>query len=534
MVPGRVYDAADAAASRRAPARPRGRGGRSPTHGGRRVVRLRDDRRARPARPDPRPERAVEALELGLEMRCSRLARVRRGLSRHRPGHRHRRAARAHRAHPAGAARPRVRDAVQRAGPAAAADAAARRGAVLAREMDELRRNLPQRLPLLLEDRELSRQRDALGKRYGAEEELEVAGLRARAEADGFGLVQIDAGQLSHPEIVPVKDGQPVPLESLRASLSPEEFAAKGARLEALGDELRDLGRASRDRQRRFAADLRELVAAAARSLAEEEIGDIGRHVPDLALGPYLAELRDDIVAAVVELADSGPGRDRAPRPPSGAVPRQRRRRPHRADRCAGRHRAVSGPAEPDRVDRSHPGRSDELPGRRDHDPRWRPAGRRRRVPGGACRRGPRGARRLGRAEAHAGDGPARHRRRRRGAAGHAAAARARPGADRRQGRDGRRAPALRRALARRPRFPRPVRHPRRFLVRHADGSRGPLPLRQRGRRSLRARAPAARRRGCDRPAGGGRRRAGGPPQPGVDELRRHAVAGARGCPRGG
>ena len=180
-------------------------------------------------------------------------------------------------------------------------------GAVLAREMDELRRNLPQRLPLLLEDRELSRQRDALGKRYGAEEELEVAGLRARAEADGFGLVQIDAGQLSHPEIVPVKDGQPVPLESLRASLSPEEFAAKGARLEALGDELRDLGRASRDRQRRFAADLRELVAAAARSLAEEEIGDIGRHVPDLALGPYLAELRDDIVAAVVELADSGP-----------------------------------------------------------------------------------------------------------------------------------------------------------------------------------------------------------------------------------
>ena len=156
---------------------------------------------------------------------------------------------------------------------------------MLAREIDELRRTLPQRLPLLLEDRELSRQRDALGKRYGAEEELEVAGLRARAEADGFGLVQIDAGQLSHPEIVPVKDGQPVPLGSLRASLSPEEFAAKGARLEALGDELRDLGRASRDRQRRFAAELRELVAAAARSLADEEIGDIGRHVPDLALG---------------------------------------------------------------------------------------------------------------------------------------------------------------------------------------------------------------------------------------------------------
>jgi predicted ATP-dependent protease len=180
-------------------------------------------------------------------------------------------------------------------------------GAVLAREVEELRRTLPQRLPLLLEDRELSRQRDALGKRYGAEEEQEFAGLRQRAEAGGFGLVQVDAGPLSHPEIVPVKDGQPVPLEQLRASLPPAEFAAKEAQLEALGDELRELARTSRDRQRRFAADLRELVASAARTLAEEEIADLGRHVPDLAIAPFLAELRDDIVAAVLELADARP-----------------------------------------------------------------------------------------------------------------------------------------------------------------------------------------------------------------------------------
>lgn len=179
-------------------------------------------------------------------------------------------------------------------------------GAVLAREVDEMRRGLQQRLPLLLEDRNLSRQRDALGKRYGAEEEQEVAGLRQRAEAAGFGLVQVDAGQLTHPEIVPLKDGQPVPLEQLRATQTPEEFAATEARLEALGDELRELAHTSRARQRRFAADLRDLVAAAARTLAEEEVGDIGRNVPDLALAPFLAELRDDIVETVVELADSG------------------------------------------------------------------------------------------------------------------------------------------------------------------------------------------------------------------------------------
>ena len=139
--------------------------------------------------------------------------------------------------------------------------------------MDELRRDLAQRLPLLLEDRELARQREALGKRYAAEEELDVAGLRARAEGDGFGLVQVEAGQLVHPEIVPVNDGQPVPLEQLaRVALARGVRGEADAPRGAAATSCASLGRASRDRQRRFAAEVRELVAAAARSLADEEV----------------------------------------------------------------------------------------------------------------------------------------------------------------------------------------------------------------------------------------------------------------------
>ena len=252
-------------------------------------------------------------------------------------------------------------------------------GAVLAREVDELRRNLPQRLPLLLEDRELSRQRDALGKRYGAEEEQEVAGLRAarrgRRLRPGAGRCR---AALAPRDRAASKDGQPVPLGA-----APRIAVAGGVRgqgapaCEALSDELRELGRTSRDRQRRFAAELRELVAAAARTLAEEEIGDIGRHVPDLAIAPYLAELRDDIVAAVRRARRL---RTRGAMERLGRrlerYTRQRGRRPHGADRCAGGDRAVPGPAEPDRLDRSHPGRADELPGRRHHDPRRRAAAR--------------------------------------------------------------------------------------------------------------------------------------------------------------
>ncbi len=172
-------------------------------------------------------------------------------------------------------------------------------GAALAREIDELRRNLAARIPLLLDERELGRRREALGKRYAAEEEAEIGALRTRAEADQFALVQVDVGGSSRPEIVAMKGGQPAPPTVLDD--------AGRAKLEAYNEELRELARSSRERQRRFAGDLRGLVAEAAAVLADEEVGDVRRNVDDEAVTEFLAELRDDIVAAVVDLAESGP-----------------------------------------------------------------------------------------------------------------------------------------------------------------------------------------------------------------------------------
>jgi predicted ATP-dependent protease len=172
-------------------------------------------------------------------------------------------------------------------------------GAVLRRETDELRRNLAARIPLLLDERELGRRREALGKRYAAEEEAEVTALRTRAEGDGFALVQLDIGGMARPEIVAVKDGQPVPPATLDDAVR--------AKLDAYNEELRELARTSRERQRKFAGELRGLVAEAAGVLADEEVGDVRRNVDDESAATFLDEVRDDIVAAVVDLAESGP-----------------------------------------------------------------------------------------------------------------------------------------------------------------------------------------------------------------------------------
>jgi predicted ATP-dependent protease len=180
-------------------------------------------------------------------------------------------------------------------------------GAVLVREMEALQRRLAQRIPLLLDDRELGRRREALGKRYAEQEEKTLSDLRSRLEHDGFGLVQVDLGGYARPDVVPIRNGQPAPLEQLERSLPPEAFQAIRERLSAYHDELNDLMRESRSQQRAFAAELHEMIAEAAGQLADEEVADVRHDVPDDAIADWLADVREDIVAAVVDLAESGP-----------------------------------------------------------------------------------------------------------------------------------------------------------------------------------------------------------------------------------
>ena len=48
-------------------------------------------------------------------------------------------------------------------------------------------------------------------------------------------------------------------------------------------------------------------MSTAAGTLVEEEIADVFSHVPDPSIAPFLEEVRDDAVAAIVELLEAGP-----------------------------------------------------------------------------------------------------------------------------------------------------------------------------------------------------------------------------------
>jgi ATP-dependent Lon protease len=173
--------------------------------------------------------------------------------------------------------------------------------------MDEFRRSLTARIPMLLEDPELDRRREAIRQRYQQREARESESLRASLAADGFALVSIEAGMVVVPDVLPVRDGKPVTMDDLERSMTPEAFArvreARGRHI----DEVRDHFRALRGRQREFVNEQRALVRAAADDLIADELTGASQGIADECLRQFLDDVRRDAVEAIVEIAESGP-----------------------------------------------------------------------------------------------------------------------------------------------------------------------------------------------------------------------------------
>ena len=182
-------------------------------------------------------------------------------------------------------------------------------GRVLARQMDELRNALRARVPRLVEDPELDRRREAIRRRYAREEDERMAALAAELQADGFTLVHVAvAGGLMVPEVAPVRDGRPVPLDELAGELPPERLADMRARLEAHEQRVREHLHEHRRRERSFERELRDMVREAASALVDDELVGAGGDAPPAAVAEFVDDVRRDAVAAVVEVAGPGPG----------------------------------------------------------------------------------------------------------------------------------------------------------------------------------------------------------------------------------
>ena len=181
--------------------------------------------------------------------------------------------------------------------------------------MEGLVRELSANLPAILGNKEFRHRLErAVADLQQREREL-VEGFEKEVKDAGFLLVQVQAGPMTRPEIVPVVGDRPTPLEELHkpiegSPISDDELkriTASHSRLtERLQDVFQDVADLRRKGQQRLEETRRNLVAPT----FADSVNQVRRVVGDPRVEPYLAALREDLTDRMELFASEDDGED--------------------------------------------------------------------------------------------------------------------------------------------------------------------------------------------------------------------------------
>ena len=173
-------------------------------------------------------------------------------------------------------------------------------GTRLKEGMDELIEELSQNLPAILNDRDFrSRIERAVEPLQRKEREIIEAFEKEVSEA-GFVLVQVQAGMVTRPEILPVVNEQPTPLEKINelvesGALTSEEVGrlqeSHGVLTEKFRDIFQEVSEIRRMVQERVEGVRRKLLQPA----FDSAVNRIRKLVKDSRADPYLDEVAEDL-----------------------------------------------------------------------------------------------------------------------------------------------------------------------------------------------------------------------------------------------
>ena len=166
--------------------------------------------------------------------------------------------------------------------------------------MDRLVRELAEHLPEILGSSQLRQRLEQAVEDLQQQERALFERLEAEVQEKGFNLVQIQAGPVTRPEVLPVVDGETVSTEKLPAlveagTISEERAAelreAYGQLSERLQEVFHAAGKLRREGQRRIEAVRRELL----QPTFDEMVASVRDEVADPRANGYLDEVRRDL-----------------------------------------------------------------------------------------------------------------------------------------------------------------------------------------------------------------------------------------------
>ena len=169
------------------------------------------------------------------------------------------------------------------------------------KEMEAFVDHLRQAVPHYMETDQVREQREALIETFNRQQAELIKEFEQRANKEQFTLVQIQLGPYTKPDVLPVINGQPIPLESLNeqvqsGALKPEEVAEIQKKHVELSKELAKIFKASQKLQKEKKSRLQLFDRDMIRPMIEEPLNDIRMEFTGEKLNMYLDAVLDSLL----------------------------------------------------------------------------------------------------------------------------------------------------------------------------------------------------------------------------------------------
>lgn len=187
------------------------------------------------------------------------------------------------------------------------------RGCVLRDRLAKLVRELTGSLPALLQGEEFQRRLEAAIEEPKEAHQKLMKGFEQRVRDEGFALVQIQVGPITRPEVLPVVDGKPVPLERLKLrqgeqAIAPERLEELEQKYVALSEEMQRVFQELVALRDQMASRVDHIRREVVRPFLQEGLAGLARAVKDRRVQVYLDAVLEDMLAHLELFGEEGEG----------------------------------------------------------------------------------------------------------------------------------------------------------------------------------------------------------------------------------
>lgn len=193
---------------------------------------------------------------------------------------------------------------------------------MFANAMDSMIDFLIDKIPVVLEDEAYAARRKNIMENYAEEEKKLMLEFENEIKKDNFSLGQVQMGQFYRPEIFPIINGKPVPIQQVAElvnnnTISPEEAEKVYQKYQEYTIQLQELFKKGLQLSREYQEKLLKLEQEAVNNLITGVITDMKEKFNYPKVHEYLDEVKESIMNNLDDFKEAGkPEQPQQPQPP--------------------------------------------------------------------------------------------------------------------------------------------------------------------------------------------------------------------------